>query len=102
MRTQPDLSQSDIAMVRKLVREDLTGKPKGTTLSWNNPDSTNSGTVTLLDQFPSKGRDCRKVRYIINPGPKQPASSQPANYTLTSCKYADGSWKLDNSATRDK
>ena len=91
----------DVKMMRKLVREDLTGKPKGTTLAWSNPISHNSGTVTLLAQFQSKGRDCRRVRYVIKPGPNQPASAQPASYVLTSCHLPDGSWKLDNGARPD-
>ncbi len=101
-RTAPKLTSTDIAMVRKLVREDLTGKPKGTTLSWSNPDSTNSGTVTLLNTFTSQGRDCRRVRYTVKPGVKQPADVKPATYGLTSCRLADGSWKVDNNAKPDQ
>lgn len=95
------LTDSDIAMVRKLVREDLVSKPYGTTLSWNNPQSQNSGKVTLLDRFSSKGRGCVRVRYFIDPGPKQPASAQPTTYVITSCKLPDGTWKQDNAAKPD-
>jgi surface antigen len=101
-QTSPNLTHKDIKIVRKLVREDLTGKPKGTTLSWGNPNSQNSGTVTLLAEFPSQGRDCRRVRYVIKPGAKQPPSVQPATYVLTSCHLPDGTWKLDNQARPDK
>jgi surface antigen len=96
------LTDSDIAMIRKLVREDLAGKPNGTTLSWNNPKSQNSGKVTLLDKFPSQGRGCLRVRYFIDPGPQQPASAQPSTYVITSCKLPDGTWKQDNGAKPDK
>ena len=92
----------DVKIMRKLVREDLTGKPKGTTLPWSNPVSHNSGTVTLLAEFPSKGRDCRRAKYLINPGPNQPASAQPTTYVLTSCHLPDGTWKIDNQAQPDK
>lgn len=101
-RNSPKLSSQDVAIIRKVVREDLTGKPKGTTLPWSNPESKNSGTVTLLDRFDSSGRDCRRVRYVIKPGPKQPAGVITGSYVLTSCRLADGSWKLDNSAQPDK
>jgi surface antigen len=68
-------------MVRKLVRWDLTGKPNGTTLNWKNPQSGNAGSVTLLATFRSAGRDCRRVRYVV-----QPASSQSsAGETNTMC-----------------
>lgn len=101
-RNSPKLSSQDIAIIRKVVREDLTGKPKGTTLPWSNSESENSGTVTLLDRFDSAGRDCRKVHYVVKPGPKQPAGAITGSYVLTSCRSADGTWKLDNSARPDK
>jgi surface antigen len=101
-RTTVKLSNSDLVIIRKIVREDLTGKPNGTTIAWSNPDSTNSGTVTLLDRFRSEGRDCRRVRYKVKPGRKQPASVVPSDYMLTSCQLADGSWKLDSQARPDK
>jgi 17 kDa outer membrane surface antigen len=95
------LTDTDLAIVRKIVREDLTDKPNGTTIPWKNPESQNSGTVTLLDRFPSQGRDCRRVKYLVKPGPTQPADVIPADYVSTTCHLADGSWKLDNSARRD-
>jgi len=100
--TSATLTKSDIKVIRKIVRKDLLGKPKGTTLPWNNPDSGNSGKVTLLDSFPSKGRTCEKVRYYIDPGRNQPASAQPSTYVITSCKLADGTWQQDNAAQADK
>ena len=96
------LSDSDLAIVRKIVREDFSDKPKGTTVPWRNPESQNSGAVTLLDRFPSKGRDCRRVRYLVKPGPTQPAETIEGSYVLTTCRLADGTWKLDNDARRDK
>jgi len=97
----PKLSQSDLTMVRKLVREQLTTKPKGTTLPWNNPESTNSGTVTLIDSFASQGRKCWRVQYAIKPGEKQPADVKPQSYTLNNCQMPDGSWKIDSQARPD-
>lgn len=101
MRTMVKLTSTDLAIVRKIVREDFTGKPNGTTAPWSNPESGNSGTVTLLDRFASQGRDCRRVKYFVKPGPSQPASVIPATYELTTCHLPDGSWKLDNQAKRD-
>lgn len=94
----PKLSSTDLAMIRKIVREDFTTSPKGTMKSWNNPESTNSGTVTLLDRFTSIGRDCRRVQYFIKPGPKQPNNVIQGSYVMTSCHMPDGSWKIDDSA----
>lgn len=99
--TMVKLSDSDLAIIRKIVREDFSAKPIGTTMPWSNPESQNSGTVTLLDRFPSKGRDCRRVRYVVKPGPTQPTTAIGGNYVLTTCREADGSWKLDREAQRD-
>jgi surface antigen len=100
-RTTIKLTRSDIVIIRKIVREDLTGRPNGTTLAWSNPESQNSGTVTLLSRFNSQRRDCRRVRYFINPGPQQPPSVISATYVLTTCRLPDGTWQLDNQAQPD-
>src|ERR1700740_3739676 len=63
----PKLTKSDLTMIRKLVREELITKPAGTTLPWSNPDSSNSGTVTLVDDFMSKNRHCWRVQYAVTP-----------------------------------
>ena len=102
VQTMVKLTDSDRVIVRKIVREDFTGKPNGTTIAWKNPESQNSGKVTLLDRFTSQGRDCRKVRYLVEPGPMQPPATIRASYVMTSCRLADGTWKLDESARRDK
>lgn len=101
MRTMIKLTDTDLAIIRKIVREDFTGKPNGTTMSWSNSESENSGTLTLLDHFQSKGRDCRRVKYFLKPGPKQPASVIPATYVMITCRFPDGTWKFDNQATAD-
>jgi surface antigen len=101
-RTTIKLTASDLTIIRKIVREDLTGRPNGTTLPWSNPESQNSGTVTLLDRFDSQGRDCRRVRYLVKPGPKQPSAVIPATYVLTTCRLPDGTWRLDNQAQPEK
>ena len=95
------LTGTDFEIVRKIVREDFTGKPNGTSLPWNNPDSQNSGTLTLLDTFQSQGRECRRVKYDIRPGPNQPGVHSHT-YVLTNCRLADGTWKIDADARPDK
>lgn len=101
-RNAPKLTSADLAMMRELVREQLTGKPNGTTLDWNNPQSGNFGSVTLLATFRSAGRDCRRVRYAVRPAASsQTAASRTHTYVLTNCRLADGSWRLDSSAKAD-
>ena|SRR5690242_5249830 len=100
-RNAPMLSKSDVATIRTLVNEKLATQPIGTTMAWSNPETENSGTVTLLDRFTSEGRNCRRIRYQMNPGPKQPSNVSTAAYALTSCQLPDGTWKFDNQATGD-
>jgi hypothetical protein len=97
----PKLTQSDLSMIRKLVREELTKKPAGTTLPWKNPDSSNSGTVTLVNDFMSRDRHCWRVQYAIARGEQQPAAVKPATYTLNNCQMPDGSWRVDSQARPD-
>jgi surface antigen len=101
-RSMPKLTETDLTMARKLVREDLATRPTGTTLSWSNPESSNSGTVTLVARFVSRGRDCLRVRYNISPGVKATADEKPNSYILNNCRSADGSWHLDSGARPDK
>jgi surface antigen len=101
VRDSATLTQSDIAIVQPLVRQGLTGKPNGTTLPWNNPQTSNSGTVTLLQAFPSSGKQCRRVKYHVVNGGKNSSGIRPADYVLTSCQLADGTWHLDSSAQPD-
>jgi outer membrane surface antigen len=97
----PKLTKSDLTMIRKLVREELIKKPAGTSLPWSNPDSSNSGTVTLVSDFMSKSRHCWRVQYAITPGDKQPAAVKPGAYTLNNCQMPDGSWRIDSQARPD-
>lgn len=100
-RTTVKLTSSDLVIIRKIVREDFTGKPNGTTRAWSNPESQNSGAVTLVDRFDSQGRDCRRVRYLVKPGPQQPPSVISSTYLMTTCRLPDGTWRLDNQAQSD-
>lgn len=97
----PKLTRGDTAIIRKLVREELTTKPAGTTLTWSNPESDNSGTVTLIAGFASQGRECWRVRYAIKPGANQPAAVKPNTYLLNNCRLPDGSWRIDSQARPD-
>jgi surface antigen len=68
--------------------------PLGTSRSWGNPSTGNSGTVTLLQRFEydyeGAKLPCRKLHYhvIIR------NYSDPYNIDISRCRVADGSWKL--------
>ncbi|MCK5283951.1 MAG: glycine zipper 2TM domain-containing protein [Alphaproteobacteria bacterium] len=63
----------------------------GEPISWNNPESGNSGTVTAIrDGYSSSGRYCREYsQEIIVGGNKQEAYG-------TACQQPDGSWEIVN------
>ena len=63
--------------------------PIGEPISWNNPDSGNSGTYTpTRDGYSSSGRYCREYQQeIIVGGQKQDAHG-------TACQQPDGSWEI--------
>ena len=62
----------------------------GTSDTWSNPRSGNSGTVTVLQSFERQGNACRKLRYDIRLRQRK----NPSSYTLSWCHLPDGSWKV--------
>jgi len=63
--------------------------PVGETISWNNPESGNSGTVTpVRDGTDSSGRVCREYQQTIYVG-----GQQETGYG-TACQQSDGSWRI--------
>jgi surface antigen len=82
-----------MAAVADPLMEDET-IPIGTSRSWNNPRSGNSGTITLEGRFSydyqGSKLPCRKLRYhtvIKN-------YSDPYNLRLNRCRTANGDWML--------
>jgi len=63
--------------------------PIGESVSWNNPESGNSGTVTpKRDGYSSSGRYCREYEQtIFVDGREQTAVGQ-------ACQNTDGTWKV--------
>lgn len=65
--------------------------PIGQTISWNNPQSGNSGTVTpVRDGYASGGQYCREYNQTIYVG------GQKETATGTACRQSDGTWKIAN------
>lgn len=63
--------------------------PIGQQISWNNPGSGNSGTITpIRDGYATSGSYCREFQQAITVGgQKQQAYGQ-------ACQQPDGSWKI--------
>jgi surface antigen len=65
--------------------------PIGRQISWSNPDSGNSGTVTpTREGRDSAGNQCREYQTTVTVGGKQEQAYG------TACRQQDGSWKVIN------
>lgn len=67
----------------------LETAPAGTTTTWHNPDSGNSGTVTPTRTYQNaSGQYCREFQQTITIG------GQDQQSFGTACRQPDGSWKI--------
>ena len=62
----------------------------GQSESWNNPQTKNSGTSTILRVFRSGGMACHLVRHNIVVAGRLPGR----DYRLTWCRTPAGDWKI--------
>lgn len=84
----PELTAQDTEIIKRKARVELSDKPEGTILEWDNPKSGNSGTVTLLKRFSIDGRECRVLRHVLNM-----VRAESFRYKVTICLQPDGTWK---------
>ena len=84
------LTQADIDTIKGTLASKIHGQPQGATAAWTNAASGNSGSITLLSIGARDGRRCEQIEYRMS------AANRAATdrYVLTSCKQADGTWKL--------
>jgi len=86
-----NLTQQDLDMIRHTVNQQIHGKPVGTTASWSNADSKNSGTIKLLKKFTARNMRCEEIGYTLV---TTASAVSPEHYVLDSCLQPDGSWKI--------
>ncbi len=84
----PDLSESDIAIIRNIVRVEMTDKEPGTVMPWENSESGNSGLIILQAAPTIEGMACREITYVLS----MAGESDSQAYNLTSCLRTDGTW----------
>jgi surface antigen len=90
--TYVTLTRADMDMIRSILSQQIHNKKPGVSASWKNPESGNSGMVTLLNAFARQGSRCERIEYRISP----PQGTPSDRFTLTSCLQQDGSWKLSS------
>jgi len=90
--TNVSLSQADIDMIKTTLAQKIHGQAVGTSASWSDPASGNSGSLTLLQVFFRQGQRCEQIAYRISP----PTKGSSDHYILMSCLQPDGTWKLSD------
>ncbi|MCI5059619.1 MAG: RT0821/Lpp0805 family surface protein [Alphaproteobacteria bacterium] len=82
------LDKADIAYANQANHE-AHSAPIGEDITWNNPESGNSGTVTpVRDGQDNGGRYCREYQQTIYVG-----GQQEMGYGIA-CQQPDGSWEI--------
>ena len=83
------LDKADRAYMQRNTQESLEHGRTGSTSSWRNPDSGNSGTVTPTQTFQkADGQYCREFEQTVYVDGKKEAATGRA------CRAPDGSWKI--------
>jgi surface antigen len=62
----------------------------GDAQDWSNPDSGNSGKVTVTRLFQSGGMTCHGMRYDLS----YKVKPVPSHYVVNWCKTKSGEWKI--------
>ena len=83
------LDRADQLAMQHETQNTLETAPSGTTNTWHNPDSGNSGTVTPTKTYQQgDGTYCREFQQTVTVGGK----TQDA--FGTACRQPDGSWQI--------
>lgn len=83
------LDRADLNQYHQTSQYSLENAKTGTTSSWVNPDSGNSGSITPTKTFQNaQGRNCREYTQTITIGGKNEQAYG------TACRQPDGSWQI--------
>ena len=86
------LTEKDIELMIELGNRAYKSARIDKEYRWENSDSGNSGSITLLRHFQSEGRECTETRMTINNRRKE-IMDKVKNY----CLDAEGKWSLVSS-----
>lgn len=83
------LDQRDKQMAMQAAQQSFENSRTGTSTTWNNPDSGNSGAITPTRTYQqANGRYCREYQQTIYIG------GEPHESYGTACRQPDGSWEI--------
>ena len=82
------LDKADRLATERTTHRTLETAPTGSSVPWRNPDSGNSGTVTVDRTYErSTGQYCRDYRQTVE------IDGQTEILTGTACRQSDGTWR---------
>lgn len=85
------LDKADRAAMQERTQYSLESTQSGTTSTWANPDSGNSGTITPQPSYANKTDEhCREYQQTVTVGGKTETAYG------TACRQPDGTWKISN------
>jgi|TARA_B100001971_G_scaffold202347_1_gene216021 surface antigen len=85
------LDRADRIAMENTTQRTLESAPSGNAVSWRNPDSGHSGTVTPQPSYQNaSGNYCREYQQTITVGGRTETAYG------TACRQPDGSWKIVN------
>ncbi len=85
------IDDSDLAHMAEAAAPIYNEPPPapGTKADWSNPDTGNSGTITLIEAFEHQGLPCRKIHYSF----KIKNVSTDFSFVQDRCRVESGEWK---------
>ena len=84
------MDQRDQRLAQAAAGRALETAPSGTPVTWNNPDTGNSGAITPVRTFRDQGTYCREYQQTVT------IDGQPQRSYGTACRQPDGSWQSVN------
>jgi len=81
-------TEQDWTLIRSAHAEALEYSPDGTETRWENPETGNSGSITLVNTTEDENGTCREARIVNHAG------DASGDSTHRFCRQADGGWMV--------
>ena len=82
-------TDKDWEIAKATARNVLDNSADGETVSWDNPDSKNHGSMTLVSTSNGDGKNCRNMKIENFSG-----NGMSGSAVYEFCKNAEGKWKV--------
>ena len=84
------LDQRDKRLAAEAQQRALETAPTGQPVTWNNPDTGHTGTITPTKTYQANGSYCREFQSDVV------IDGKPDKAWGTACRQPDGSWKVQS------